>query len=210
MNYTIDTDPESFQCQDSKLLKLVEVLIDKIITKLENDSFEPRVQDALKAIQLKQKVVKTSEAEKIFWQEIDAIRESELTRLYAQPFNLEDQIRTTILDLKDQVRNGILPVKTITDAFNQDRSEEGHLTYHRIGRLLSTMGFTKAKTQNGSSAIIWDDKLLLGPPDKGDDRGFMLNTRRQELSDSRPQHEPDGSCLRCEPNDLCDRTDHKI
>jgi hypothetical protein len=58
------------------------------------------------------------------------------------------------------VKNGILPVKTITDTFNQGKSKESRLTYHRIGRLLSTMGFRKARTQNGSSAIIWDDNLL--------------------------------------------------
>jgi hypothetical protein len=165
MNRPIDTDPESSREENSKLLQLLEVLIDKIIMKLKDNSFEPRVQDALRAIQLKQKVVQTSEAERIFWQEIDAIRASELTRFYAQPFNLEDQIQTTILGLKDQVRNGILPVKTITDAFNQGKSEQGRFSYHRIGRLLSTMGFRKAKTQNGSSAIIWDDNLLSGPPD---------------------------------------------
>ena len=28
------------------------------------------------------------------------------------------------------------------------------------GRLLSVLGFTKATTDNGSSAIIWDDKLI--------------------------------------------------
>ncbi len=176
MNRPIDTDPESSRelnaehrrsvnaehrrSEDSKLLHLLEVLIDKIIMKLQNNSFEPKVQDALRAIQLKQKVVKTSEAERIFWQEIDAIRTSELTRFYAQPFNLENQIQTTILGLKDQVRNGILPVKTITDAFNQGKSEQARFSYHRIGRLLSTMGFRKGKTPNGCSAIIWDDRIL--------------------------------------------------
>jgi hypothetical protein len=37
-------------------LKLVEILIDKIIKRLEENSFQPKVQDALKAIQLKQKM----------------------------------------------------------------------------------------------------------------------------------------------------------
>jgi hypothetical protein len=160
MNHPIDTDPEFPQMQDSKLLHLLEILIDKIIYKLENDSFEPKVQDALKAIQLRQKAVKTSEAEKFFWQEIEAIRNEELPKLYPQPNNLQSQIMEIIIGLKPQAKNGILPVKTITDAFNQKRSEEGHLTYHRIGRLLSTMGFSKAKTPSGSSAIIWDDNLL--------------------------------------------------
>jgi Mg2+ and Co2+ transporter CorA len=76
-------------------LKLLEMLIQKIIEKLEQNSYEPKVQDALKAIQLKQKLVKTSEAEKMFWQEIDDIRTSELERLEnleSKTENLQAQI----------------------------------------------------------------------------------------------------------------------
>jgi hypothetical protein len=181
MNHLIDkddkkvADPESCPREEPKDLKLLELLIDKSIKRLEEDSCEPKIRDALKAIQLKEKVVKTSEAEKIFWQEIDRIRREELgptaNKLAESTWserseskdkseNLEAQILNTIVGLKDQVKNGILPVKTITDTFNQGRSKESQLTYHRIGRLLSTMGFRKAKTQNGSSAIIWDDNLL--------------------------------------------------
>lgn len=163
-------DPEFYQKEEPKDLKLLEILIDKSIKRLEENSCEPRIQDALKAIQLKQKVLKTSEversethrAEKIFWDEIEAIRQEELPKLYPEEaVSLESQIQSTVLGLKYQVKNGILPVKTITDTFNQGRSKESRLSYHRIGRLLSTMGFRKAKTQRGCSAIIWDDKLLL-------------------------------------------------
>ena len=145
-------------------LKLLEILIQKIIEKLEQNSYEPRVQDALKAIQLKQKLVKTSEAEKMFWQEIDDIRTSELERLEnleSKTENLQARILRTIIRLKYEVKNGMLPVKTITDAFNQGKSKESQLTYSRLGRLLSAMGFRKTKTSNGSSAILWDDQLLL-------------------------------------------------
>jgi hypothetical protein len=157
MSHLIDTDEESI---DSKQLKFLETLIDKLIKRLEDDSYKPKVTDALKAIQLKQKVAKTSEAEKIFWQEIENIRNEELPKLYPDPNNLESQIKATIFGLRFQVKNGILPVKTITDTFNQDKSKESQLTYQRIGRLLSTMGFRKVKTPNGSSAILWDDNLL--------------------------------------------------
>jgi len=167
MNHLIDTDPQDPNSDDKekdpKDLRLLEILIDKTIKRLEENSCEPKIRDALKAIQLKQKVVKTSEAEKIFWQEIEAIRRDELPKLYPEPIepnHLEAQILKTIIGLRHQVKNGILPVKTITDTFNQGRSKESWLTYHRIGRLLSTMGFRKAKTQGGTSAIIWDDKLL--------------------------------------------------
>jgi hypothetical protein len=61
-------------------LRLLEMLINKFIEKLEKNGFEPKVQDALKAIQLKQKLAQTSEAEKIFWELIDQLRKEELSK----------------------------------------------------------------------------------------------------------------------------------
>ena len=179
MNGLIDTDEEkviaseSCRREEPNDLKLVEILIDKIIKRLEENSFEPKVQDALKAIQLKQKLVKTSEAEKTFWQEIDDIRTSELERLESlesQTENLQAQILRTIMRLQYEVKNGMLPVKAITDAFNQGKSKECQLTYQRIGRLLSTMGFRKAKTHAGTYAILWDDNLLYENTFSGDEK----------------------------------------
>ncbi len=163
MNHPIDSDPEIDPRESSKHLKLLETLIDNIIKRLEDNSCEPKVRDALEAIKLEQQVAKTSEAEKIFWKLIESIRTSELS----EPTSLESQIQATILGLKDLVKNGILPLKTITDAFNQARSKQGRLTYRRMTRLLSAMGFTRAKTPNGCSAIIWDDELL--PQDTSSD-----------------------------------------
>jgi muramidase (phage lysozyme) len=54
--------------------QLLEKLIKRFIEKLEKNGFEPKVQDVLKAIQLKQKLAQTSEAEKIFWELIDQLR----------------------------------------------------------------------------------------------------------------------------------------
>jgi hypothetical protein len=156
-------DPEFCRKEEPKDLKLLELLIDKSIKRLEEDSFEPKIRDALKAIQLKQKVAKTSEAEKTFWHLIDDIRRQELSEPCPEsiePTDLEAQILNTIVGLKDQVKNGILPVKTITDTFNQGKSKESRLTYHRIGRLLSTMGFRKARTGSGASAILWDEDFI--------------------------------------------------
>jgi len=170
MNHSIDLDPESNRradsesnrSEDSRYLKFVELLIDKSIKRLQSKSYKPKIQDALRAIRLKDKVFQTSKAEKFFWQEIEAIRNEELPKLYPQtePLDLESQITNTIAGLRYLVTNGILPVKTITDTFNQNRSKESQLTYSRLGRLLSTMGFRKAKTPNGCSAILWDDQLL--------------------------------------------------
>ena len=158
MNHIFDTEDEG---QDSTQLKFLKTLIDKLIKRLEDDSYKPKVQDALKAIQLQQKVAKKSQAEKIFWDEIEAIRQEELPKLYPEEaVSLESQIQNTIIGLKHLVKNGILPVKIITDTFNQGRSKESQLTYRRIGGLLSSMGFRKAKTHAGTYAILWDDNLL--------------------------------------------------
>ena len=158
MSNIFEKDDENL---DSIQLKFLETLIEKLIKRLEEDSYKPRVQDALKAIQLKQKLVKTSEAEKSFWDMIEEVRQEELPKLYPEePLSLETQIQNTIIGLKYQVKNGTLPIKIITDTFNQGRSKESQLSYRRIGQLLSNMGFRKAKTHASTYAILWDDDLL--------------------------------------------------
>lgn len=59
-------------------LRLLELLISRFIEKVEKNGFEPKVQDALKAIQLKQELAQTSEAEKIFWELIGQLKKEEL------------------------------------------------------------------------------------------------------------------------------------
>lgn len=59
-------------------LRLLELLISRFIEKVEKNGFEPKVQDALKAIQLKQELAQTSAAEKIFWELIGQLKKEEL------------------------------------------------------------------------------------------------------------------------------------
>jgi len=191
MNHSTDLDPESnrkadsesSRSEDSRYLKFIELLIDKSIKRLQSKSYKPKIQDALRAIRLKHKVFQASESEKIFWDEIEAIRQEELPKLYPEPepLDLESQITNTIAGLRYLVTNGILPVKTITDTFNQNRSKESQLTYSRLGRLLSTMGFRKAKTPNGCSAILWNDQLLTQDADKNIHNSLQENELEEKL-----------------------------
>jgi len=64
----------------NKDLQLLDMLIHKFIENIKQNGFEPRAQDALKAIQLKQKLAKTSEKEQIFWEMIDQISKDEQRR----------------------------------------------------------------------------------------------------------------------------------
>ena len=68
-----------------------------------------------------------------------------------------------VLDsLREQVSRGILPVKTISDTFNEDKPENARFTYKHMGRKLKSLGFAKGKTDDGNSAILWDaEKFVL-------------------------------------------------
>ena len=61
--------------------EFLERLIKKVLHKINSKDYQPKVSDALKAIQLKHRLKKTSEAEKIFWELIEKIRKEELEKL---------------------------------------------------------------------------------------------------------------------------------
>jgi hypothetical protein len=206
MNHTIDTDPQDQNSDDddvlgsqlhssgeSKNLRLLEILIDKAIKTLEDDSSKPRIRDALKAIQLKEKVAKKSEAEKFFWDQIEEIRKEELPKLYPDTEatgGLEAQLLTTIAGLKHHLKNGVLPLKPIVDTFNQSRSEESRLSYQRIARLLSKIGFRKAKTHGGYSAILWDENLLPQTTFSDAEHSRPLDDSKKIQNDPHQAHQP--------------------
>jgi len=87
---------------------------------------------------------------------LSLIRDVERERLIEKSSTLEAEILMVIIKLWDGAERGILPVKRITDEFNMERSENMKITYQRIGRRLSAMGFGKAKTNDGASAILLD------------------------------------------------------
>jgi polyhydroxyalkanoate synthesis regulator phasin len=153
------TEPALDWTNDSDLGKFLEKLIDKLVKKMDEDSYKPRVNDLLKIIQLTREVAKTAD-QKSFWDMIEEVRQEELPKMYPDENSLESLIKAAIYSLRFEVKNGIVSVKAITDAYNLGRSEETRLTYQRMGRLLNQMGFVKAKTSNGCSAIFWNDSLL--------------------------------------------------
>ena len=87
------------------------------------------------------------------------VRELEAEKLIEKADSLEAQILGVLIGLKDQVERGILPVKAITDAFNEGKSDKSQVTYQRVGRRLSAMGFKKARAGN-NAAILWDQENI--------------------------------------------------
>jgi len=115
-----------------------------------------RLGDILKPIQQIIRLVKP-QREPSF---LRLVRELEAERLIEKADSLEAQILMTLIGRKGHVERGILPVKAITDAFNEGKSEKSQVTYQRVGRRLSAMGFKKARASDGASAIIWDEESI--------------------------------------------------
>jgi len=175
MNNLTDTENEkvessaSDESAASKDLKLIQKIIDRGSQKLEDDSYFPRIQDILKAIQLREKLSEAKsvglkkaveeEDQKSFWDMIEEVRQEELPKMYPED-NLESQLKAAIYSLRFEVKNGVVSVKAITDAYNLGKSKELQLTYQRISHLLSVMGSHKVKIHNNVSGILYDDSLL--------------------------------------------------
>lgn len=115
-----------------------------------------RLGDILKPLQQMIRLVKP-EREPFFFR---LVRELEAEKLMEKTETLEAQILMTLVRLEDQVERGILPIKVITDAFNQGKAEKSQVTYQRVGRRLTAIGFKKARTSDGASAILWDEESI--------------------------------------------------
>ncbi|MDP3024363.1 MAG: CHC2 zinc finger domain-containing protein [candidate division Zixibacteria bacterium] len=90
---------------------------------------------------------------------LNLVKELEAERLIDKADSLEGQILTVLIRLEDQVEGGTLPVKLIADTLNEDKSEKSQISYQRVGRRLSAMGFKKERAGN-NMAILWDQKKI--------------------------------------------------
>lgn len=115
-----------------------------------------RLGDILKPIQQVIRLVRP-EREQHF---LKLVKKLESEKLIEKADSIEAQILNILSNLRNSVDKGMLPVKEITDSFNAERSDRYKVTYHRIGRRLSAMGFTKVRTSNGASAIVWDEEKI--------------------------------------------------
>jgi len=88
------------------------------------------------------------------------IKELESGRLLEKAMSLEAQILKVIIGLEVSVMRDLLPVKSITDEFNKGKAERYQITYQKVGRRLSAMGFDKSSLGDGASAIVWNKTLI--------------------------------------------------
>jgi len=88
------------------------------------------------------------------------VKRLENERVMERGESLEAEILFALLSLQSQIIRGVISVKQITEALNQGRSDRSKVSDRRVGRRLSAMGFDKARTGSGASAIIWDDNKI--------------------------------------------------
>lgn len=92
---------------------------------------------------------------------MDLVREAQRHRTVEKSETLEAQLLLVVSRLEGKMKNGNLPVKAVTEEVNTGKREREQLTPQRVGRVLSSLGFEKTKTGNGSSAILFD-RVQLG------------------------------------------------
>jgi hypothetical protein len=73
---------------------------------------------------------------------------------------LDGRILSAISSLRGSIKNGHLPVKTITDTLNSGISSFEQVTYQKVGRRLDALGFEKDTLSGNVSAIAWNEENL--------------------------------------------------
>ena len=86
--------------------------------------------------------------------------EIELGRKLENADSFEAQLLSAVIQLRGQVDRGLLPVKTITDAFNEGKLDKWQISYTRVGKCLAAMDFDKGKTHNGAAGIVWNKEKV--------------------------------------------------
>jgi len=92
---------------------------------------------------------------------LSLVRGLERNRLLEKSSSFDAEILKAISQLDSEVVRGILPVKTITDYLNRGRSEQYRLSYQRVGRRLTILGFSKGKTASGAVGIHWNGEQIV-------------------------------------------------
>lgn len=97
------------------------------------------------------------EEEKDFMKFVQILMEE---RKEAKSETIHPQLVKVIVSLELLVFNGKLPIKDITEGYNEGKNIRFHTTTRSVGWKLNDLGFQKVTLSNGTKAIIYD-KLLI-------------------------------------------------
>jgi len=82
------------------------------------------------------------------------------TRFDEEQVSIEAQVFEAILNSEDQIDNGKLSIRTVTERFNLTLPEREQGTARFIGRRVSALGFEKCKLSGGLRGFYWNTDLV--------------------------------------------------
>jgi len=82
-------------------------------------------------------------------------------RLQEKAETLESELLRSLDGLREQVQEGVLPVRLVTQALNEGRPDKDRVSDQRVGRRLRSLGFQKGQRKEAGATILWDEEKLL-------------------------------------------------
>ena len=97
------------------------------------------------------------EAEGTFYRLVEELQKK---RGMEKSESIEGQVLRAILNNRNIVDKGVLPISVITEEVNRERTTKFQFTSQRIGKIVTALGFDRARMSDGKAAIIWDDNKI--------------------------------------------------
>jgi len=114
---------------------------------------------------------------------LELINQIQIERKEEKSDSNEARILTALNNLEDEVEDGLLSIKLITEQYNESVKERYQASTKTIGWRLKSLGFKKRRRNNGMH-IKWDERLILQLCER-----FGLNEIYQTtLDDEEKQH----------------------
>lgn len=99
------------------------------------------------------------------------VRDLEKERRADKADTFEAKVLSVIIDLAadtqidDQgrhlyLKNGLLPLKDIADEINEGLPSKSHITPHRVGSIVKSLGLEKTRMHGGRGAVVWDEHKI--------------------------------------------------
>jgi len=81
-------------------------------------------------------------------------------RLQEKADTLESEVLRILDGLREEVTDGLLPVRLVTQKLNEDRLDRDKISDQKVGRRLRSLGFKKGRREEAGATIQWDEGTL--------------------------------------------------
>jgi len=114
-----------------------------------------RLGDIIKPLLQMIALVKPEEEKKF----LELVSQIQKERSSEEKQSTEVVVLKTILSLENTVKNGLLPIKTITKIYNTNLDQKFATGERRVGHITKKLGFKKHHGEKGAN-VVWNDSLI--------------------------------------------------